>query len=148
MQATKRLILLACLALVWAGSIGGRLVYLQVYRHDDYRKLAEQQQRKLIELRVPRGTILDRFERTLAMSQTVDSVCINPSSAPEVPVARKDGMGSGEQPGLSVGQEEDRPRGVGAASEPQAALDSIPEREQTKLPKGSDGVARPRLCGP
>lgn len=86
-QATNRLMLVGGIALVWALAIVGRLVYLQIFRHETFLRQAEQQQSKLVELQAPRGAIFDRAERPLAMSLPVDSVCINPMRAPEFSVA-------------------------------------------------------------
>lgn len=79
--------MLAGLALLWAALIAGRQVWIQVVRHEHYRKLAGQQQKRLIELRAPRGAIFDRNGQPMAMSLPVDSVCVNTLRAPELPLA-------------------------------------------------------------
>lgn len=83
----QRLAVLVALAALWILAIVGRLVYLQVFQHQTYRQLAEQQQRQRVELSAPRGAILDRNGQPLAMSLAVESVCINPRRAPELSVA-------------------------------------------------------------
>jgi cell division protein FtsI (penicillin-binding protein 3) len=57
----------------WAGLIGCRLYDLQVVRHDDYRRRAERQQQRVVELDPPRGTIFDARGRELAVSVEVES---------------------------------------------------------------------------
>ena len=85
--ATKRLHILARVALLWALLILARLVQLQVIQHGKYRTLAQQQQQRLVEVRAPRGTILDRHGERLAMSLPVESVCVNPLRVPDLAVA-------------------------------------------------------------
>jgi len=85
--ATTRLFLLAGVALLWAALILCRLFYLQVVCHRSYREQAENQQLKRLELPAPRGVIVDRSGRPLAMSLQADSVCINPRLVPDRTVA-------------------------------------------------------------
>jgi len=73
--------------LAWGGVILGRLFQLQVVRHEEYRKQAEQQQRKLVAIPAPRGTIYDQTGQPLAMSVPVHSVFINPLRVPDLSVA-------------------------------------------------------------
>ena len=56
---TRTLIFAACLALAFLGLLG-RLAYLQVWKHDEYARLAENQHAKTVPLRPKRGPILDR----------------------------------------------------------------------------------------
>jgi cell division protein FtsI (penicillin-binding protein 3) len=86
-HATRRLQTLARVAYVWAGLIFLRLLELQIISHDDYRKQAEQQQVRQIELRAPRGQIQDRSGQPLAISLPVDSVCLNPMRVPDAMLA-------------------------------------------------------------
>jgi cell division protein FtsI (penicillin-binding protein 3) len=83
----ERLAVLAVLAAVWVLLIVARLIHLQVFQHQTYLQLAEQQQKRRVELSAPRGAILDRNGQPLAMSLAVDSVCINPKRVPELSVA-------------------------------------------------------------
>lgn len=85
--ATNRLLCLAGLCLLWAALILCRLVFLQVVSYDSYRKQAEQQQHRRVEVKAPRGAILDRLGRPLAMSLPADTVCINPRRVPDIAVA-------------------------------------------------------------
>ena len=73
-----RLHWLARAALAWALIILGRLIWLQIIQHESLSVQAERQQTREIELRGPRGTILDRNEGKLAVSQPAISVAINP----------------------------------------------------------------------
>jgi cell division protein FtsI (penicillin-binding protein 3) len=57
----------------WMFIISGRLVYLQVFRHDWLTDRARGQQQTLARTNTPRGLILDRAHRELARSLEVDS---------------------------------------------------------------------------
>jgi cell division protein FtsI (penicillin-binding protein 3) len=85
--ALKRLRIFARVCLVWGLLIAGRLFQLQILNHDEYSRQAQQQQQRQVELRAPRGAILDRNGQPLAMSVAVDSVCINPLRVPDVSTA-------------------------------------------------------------
>lgn len=85
--ATKRVHMLARLAFIWAALIAGRLIQLQVIQHGEYKKLATRQQERVIEVRAPRGMILDRHGERLAMSLPVESVCVDPLRVPDLGVA-------------------------------------------------------------
>ncbi len=63
----------------WIGGIGYRLFDLQVRRSEDYRRQAERQQQRVVELDPPRGTIYDRRGRPLAVSVTVESAYAVPA---------------------------------------------------------------------
>ncbi len=76
--AFKRLRIFARLCFIWGLLIIGRLFYLQLFQHDDYVRQAQAQQERDVEVRAPRGAILDRNGQPLAMSVAVDSVCVNP----------------------------------------------------------------------
>ncbi len=76
--ATRRVHMLARLAFVWAALIVGRLIQIQVLQHNKFQTLALQQQQRMVEVRAPRGMILDRNGQRLAMSLPVESVCIDP----------------------------------------------------------------------
>ena len=74
----KRLIILARLGVIWALVIFGRLVMLQVVKHDEYLRMASGQHEREQEIQAPRGEILDAQGRRLAMSVQLDSVSVNP----------------------------------------------------------------------
>ena len=63
---------------VWSLTLVGRLVYLQLFKSEEYRLKAEQQQIAYIELSPKRGDILDRHLDALAISVTIDSVFVHP----------------------------------------------------------------------
>jgi cell division protein FtsI (penicillin-binding protein 3) len=86
---TKRVRILIRTGLLWAGAIVLRLLYLQVYAHEDLLQLALQQQEQQLEVKVPRGTIRDRMGNMLAQSIPVDSVCVNPLRIPDPEVAAR-----------------------------------------------------------
>jgi cell division protein FtsI (penicillin-binding protein 3) len=85
--ATRRVHLLARLAFVWVALIVIRLVQLQVVQHNEYKKLAAQQQEKTLELQAPRGVIVDRLGQRLAISLPAESVCVDPLRVPDLAVA-------------------------------------------------------------
>jgi cell division protein FtsI (penicillin-binding protein 3) len=86
-ESSRRLSWLAIGALVWAFAIFCRLIQLQVVEHREYRRLAEIQQHKDVEIRAPRGTIFDRTGQELAMSVPMQSVSVNPKRVPNLSVA-------------------------------------------------------------
>jgi cell division protein FtsI (penicillin-binding protein 3) len=86
-QANRRLRWLLRVLLVWVAAIFGRLVWLQVIRHDDLLRLAQQQQQKLVEIPALRGAIFDRNGRPLAKSLPAESICVNPQRIPDAGVA-------------------------------------------------------------
>ena len=51
------------------------------------KRLAQQQQEKIVELQAPRGAIVDRLGQRLAMSLPVESVCVDPLQVPDLAVA-------------------------------------------------------------
>lgn len=78
---------LARMVALWAVVILARLIQLQVIRHGEYRRLAQEQQEHLVEVRPPRGAVLDRNGQRLAMSLPVESIYVNPLLIPNVDVA-------------------------------------------------------------
>lgn len=86
-DAVRRLAWLAAGALLWAAFILAKLISLQVLHHDEYARLARQQQERLVEIPAPRGTIYDRGGQPLAMSVPMDSVFVNPVRVPDPIVA-------------------------------------------------------------
>jgi cell division protein FtsI/penicillin-binding protein 2 len=75
---TRTLIFAACLALAFVGLVG-RLAYLQVWKHDEYARLAENQHAKTVPLRPKRGPILDRAGQALAVSSRADTLYVSPA---------------------------------------------------------------------
>src|SRR6266851_1906443 len=74
---TRTLIFAACLALAFLGLLG-RLAYLQVWKHDEYARLAENQHAKTVPLRPKRGPIVDRAGQALAVSSRADTLYVTP----------------------------------------------------------------------
>ena len=74
---TRTLIFAACLACAFVGLLG-RLGYLQVWKHDEYARLAENQHAKTVPLRPKRGPILDRGGQPLAVSSRADTLYVSP----------------------------------------------------------------------
>ncbi len=84
---TQRLQWLLWVLLAWAAAIFGRLVWLQVIRHDDLLRLAESQQQKTVEVQALRGSILDRTGQPLAKTLPADSVAVDPQKIPDLKIA-------------------------------------------------------------
>lgn len=74
----NRLAVIKVLILVWMVAIGGKLVWLQVARHEWYSERAENQQLDSIELNPLRGMIYDRNGNALARSVDVKSLYATP----------------------------------------------------------------------
>src|SRR5467141_2299894 len=69
----NRLLIVACLTLVWMTAVLGRLGYLQLFLHSEYMARAHRQQQRVIEITPKRGAIYDRNMHPLAMSIPVDA---------------------------------------------------------------------------
>src|ERR1700687_2094051 len=78
-KAVSRLLIVACVALVWTTAVFGRLGYLQLFLHSEYMARAHRQQQRVIEITPKRGAIYDRNMHPLAMSIPVDSAFAVPS---------------------------------------------------------------------
>src|SRR5882672_3336854 len=74
---TRTLIFATYLALTFLKLLG-RLAYLQVWKHDEYARLAENQHAKTVPLRPKRGPILDRGGQALAVSSRADALYVTP----------------------------------------------------------------------
>lgn len=86
----RRLAVVLALVAVWSAGIVWRLYHLQVAEHDEYRRRAEKQQQRVLELDPPRGTIYDARGRELAVSVAVESAFAVPREvqAPAVTARR------------------------------------------------------------
>jgi len=71
---TKRIYILVGLMALWATVIGGRLFFLHVVHSADYKRRAERQQQRTLEVSPRRGVIYDRNGSELAISIKVDSL--------------------------------------------------------------------------
>src|SRR5438309_8811119 len=78
-KAVNRLLIVACLSLLWMTVVFGRLGYLQLFLHTEYMARAQRQQQRLIEITPKRGAIYDRNMHPLAMSIPVDSAFAVPA---------------------------------------------------------------------
>src|SRR5437016_4401901 len=78
-STVKRLLIVACLSLLWMTVVFGRLGYLQLFLHTEYMARAQRQQQRVIEITPKRGAIYDRNMHPLAMSIPVDSAFAVPS---------------------------------------------------------------------
>lgn len=86
-ESTRRLQWLLGGLFLWSGLLFGRLVWLQVLRHDDYAAMARNQQQRLVELPALRGSILDRTGQPLAKTLEADSVVVDPQKLKDMPQA-------------------------------------------------------------
>jgi cell division protein FtsI (penicillin-binding protein 3) len=75
---SRTLIFAACLACAFAVLLA-RLTYLQIWKHDEYSRLAENQHAKTVPLRPKRGPILDRNGQALAVSSRADTLYVTPA---------------------------------------------------------------------
>lgn len=86
-ETATRLRWLARIVILWAGILFLKLFVLQIIQHDSYAHQAQAQQEKLVKIQPPRGAIVDRDGRRLAMSLPVDSVFVNPLLLKDVGMA-------------------------------------------------------------
>jgi cell division protein FtsI (penicillin-binding protein 3) len=87
--AASRLLIVACLALIWMVAVFARLGYLQLFRHSEYMARAQRQQQRVIEITPKRGSIFDRNMHPLAMSIPVDSAFAVPSEIADEQLAAR-----------------------------------------------------------
>jgi cell division protein FtsI/penicillin-binding protein 2 len=73
--------------LAWAGVIFGRLIWLQVIRHDELLRMADSQHQRIEEVQALRGSILDRTGQPLAKTLPADSVVVDPQKIPDLKIA-------------------------------------------------------------
>ncbi len=74
----RRSLVITCVVVLWGLTIEGRLIHLQVLRHDALVAFAEAQRSRSIETKPKRGEILDREGRVLAYSVDADTVMATP----------------------------------------------------------------------
>ncbi len=86
-KSTERLILIGLVLCGWALLVFLRLLDLQVFAHEEYVRLAESQQDKVVEIEAPRGSILDRNGNYLAISSESQFVVVNPHRIPNKEIA-------------------------------------------------------------
>jgi len=76
----SRLTWLLGLMCLWAGAIFLRLLWLQVWRHKEYRHEASKQHTTVVTIQPVRGDLRDRTGRHLAVSRRVESLFVHPPS--------------------------------------------------------------------
>ncbi len=82
-KSTDRLLIMGLILTGWALIVVLRLFQLQVLAHDEYQKLGDSQQEKLLPLDAPRGAILDRHGNYLAISSPSQFAVVNPAHIPD-----------------------------------------------------------------
>ncbi len=85
--ATKRLRIFARGCVFWGVVLFIRLIDLQIADHDKYRRIADSQHIRNVEVQATRGSVYDRNGEPLAMSVEVDTVVVNPRRIPDPVVA-------------------------------------------------------------
>ena len=83
-SAHRRILFVAIGLVLWMLVIGGRLVQLQIHRHDELASRARSQQLSSIETAPTRGQVLDRQGRELARSLDTESFYSDPSEVTNV----------------------------------------------------------------
>jgi len=73
-----RLILIACLFILYGTALGVRLFFLQIINHDELVAQSKKQYKDITKIVYGRGTIFDRNQNELAMNIEVESVSITP----------------------------------------------------------------------
>jgi len=86
----RRLAQLTGLLSVWMLLVGGRLLYVQVAQHEEWRAQADRQQRRAIRVAAVRGTIYDRAGRELAKSVEAPSIFAVPVEIEDVERTARD----------------------------------------------------------
>src|SRR5260370_41453293 len=81
---SRTLIFAACLACAFVVLLG-RLAYLQILKHDEYSRLAENQHAKTVPLRPKRGPIPDRTGQALAGSSRAHTLYVTPAKVEDAP---------------------------------------------------------------
>jgi cell division protein FtsI (penicillin-binding protein 3) len=76
----RRLLQLFAFLAAWAIVVGGRLVQIQLVRHDHYVARAKSQQERTLTLHPVRGSILDAHQRVLAESVAAESIYADPQA--------------------------------------------------------------------
>jgi len=80
----ERILLMAAVVSAWMLTVGGRLMYLQVVKHDVWQAMAERQQQRTIRITPIRGTIYDSAGRELAKSVEAPSIFAVPAEVEDV----------------------------------------------------------------
>jgi len=94
-----RFMFIIAVFVIWIGGIGVRLVHLQVQQHEFFRERALAQRLDIKKTKLPRGSILDRNGRVLAMSVPVKTLYANP-------IEIEDPTGAARQIAKVLGQNE------------------------------------------
>jgi cell division protein FtsI (penicillin-binding protein 3) len=81
---SRTLIFAASLACAMLGLLL-RLGYLQVWKHEEYSRLADNQHAKTVPLRAKRGPILDRTGQALAVSSAAETLYVTPAKVEDAP---------------------------------------------------------------
>jgi len=80
----RRVVILSRAFLLWALILAGKLVYLQLWRHQELAAAARQQHNGTETIPAPRGKILDRTGQTLALSVPAESAFVDPRNVDDI----------------------------------------------------------------
>ena len=111
----QRMLVAAAVFAVWTIGLEARLVFLQVFSHQDLISRAEKQQLRTTALPAKRGEIVDRRGRLLAYSVDADTIYAVPYDVTDVPTTASalcgalDGCSSRERQALAERLSGDRP---------------------------------------
>lgn len=86
-MAFTRFMLIVAILVLWIGGIGVRLVHLQVTQHDWLKERASAQRQNIKRSKLPRGSILDRNHRVLALSVYVKTLFADPMVIEDIDAA-------------------------------------------------------------
>jgi cell division protein FtsI (penicillin-binding protein 3) len=108
----RRLLMLFAFLTTWTTAVVGRLVQIQLVRHQEYVVRAARQHDRTLELTPMRGAIVDRRGRILAESITADSIYADPQAIVDPHAAAK-ALASVRELGVAAPELERRLRGRG-----------------------------------
>lgn len=77
-RSARRVKFVGRIAVFWALAIAGKLIYVQMVKHEDYAEAARSQQQHVYSIPALRGEITDRRGAPLALSIQTQSVAVNP----------------------------------------------------------------------
>src|ERR1043165_2586223 len=83
-ESNRRAWYIAMVLVLWMAVVGGRLVQLQITKHDELTAKAKNQQQSAVDTSPTRGQLLDRQGRELARSIDTESFFADPREIKDV----------------------------------------------------------------